>query len=286
MPSASTESTAERARVVIVDDEPLARDCIRLALASAPADVVAECGDGRSAVDVIRQVKPDVVFLDVQMPEWDGFQVVQQVGVREMPVVVFVTAYNAHALRAFDVHALDYVLKPFDDARLLEAFERARALVADRKHGALGRRLSEFLRDLQAEIPPDESARDAEAPSSDPVTQSPNGAGRFVTRFTVRADGRARFIPAHAVDWIEAQHNNIVLHTSDAAHKVRGSLRELEARLDPRIFVRVHKSAMVNVDRIRELQPWFGGDYIAILQSGVKVKVSRRRVAALLRPMA
>ncbi len=282
MPSRSTEDPAapDRPRVVIVDDEPLARDCVRLALAATSAEVVAECGDGREAVETIRSLKPDIVFLDVQMPEWDGFQVVEEVGVGDMPVVVFVTAFNAHALRAFDVHALDYVLKPFDDARLLEAFERARSLVADRKHGELGRRLSQFLQDLQAgaEARDPSVTREADTPT---VRDAP-----YVTRFTVRDDGRARFVPAQSVDWIEAQHNSILLHVGDITHKLRGSLRELTERLDPRTFVRVHKSAMVNVERIRELQPWFGGDYVAILQNGAKVKVSRRRVSALLRPMA
>lgn len=285
MPSRSTERTQniERPRVVIVDDEPLARDCIRLVLAGTAADVVAECGDGREAVDVIQSVRPDIVFLDVQMPALDGFQVVEQVGVHEMPVVVFVTAFNAHALRAFDVHALDYVLKPFDDARLLEAFDRATSRVADRKHGELGRRLSQFLQDLQAGEGPDHSPTMPDELSGLAVEARDPA---HVTRFTVREDGRARFIPVQSVDWIEAQHNSILLHVGENTHRLRGSLRELTERLDPRTFVRVHKSAMVNVERIRELQPWFGGDYVAILHNGTKVKVSRRRVAALLRPMA
>jgi two-component system LytT family response regulator len=186
------------------------------------------------------------------------------------------------------------VLKPFDDARLREAFDHARLVMMDRRHGELGRRLAEVLRHWERAAQAangdaaDAPAGDGEA--ADALDQAAALVGpresNLITRFSVRSDGRVKFIPAAAVDWIEADRNYIVLCVGDAKHKVRGSLRDVITRLDRRTFARIHKSAIVNIDRIRELQPWFGGDYIAILRNGAKLKVSRRHVAALIRPMA
>ena len=303
-------------RVVIVDDEPLARDCIRLALRGASdVTIVAECGDGDSAVQAIRTTSPDLVFLDVQMPGMDAFGVIDRIGADAMPPVVFVTAFDAHAIRAFEVHALDYVLKPFDDQRLLAALDHARGVVRERYQGELGRRLAEVLQSWNGAPPPAPSpaARPGERPhpappgalgrlrieptavahlagdlanehDAEPLERRP--AGSYVERFTVREDGRVRFVPAADVDWFEADGNYMLLHVGEVRHRVRASLRDVIDDLDPRRFVRIHRSAIVNVDRIRELQPWFGGDYVAILRTGAKLKVSRRRVAQLLRPMA
>ncbi|AHG93747.1 response regulator receiver (plasmid) [Gemmatirosa kalamazoonensis] len=247
-------------RVLIVDDEPLARDNVRLALAREPdLTVVGECGDGDSAVEAIEALRPDLVFLDVQMPGLDGFDVIDRVGVARMPGVVFVTAYDAHALRAFEVHALDYLLKPFDDARLRDAVGRAR-----RGDGALEQRLAALVEQM---------ARRA------------SGSEPYLTRFVVRRGDRASLVRAVDVDWIEADGNYVVLHTRGAAHRLRVSLRTLAEQLDPRVFARVHKSTIVNLDRVRELQPWFGGDYVAILQDGKQLRVSRSFAAAVLRPL-
>ncbi|MBC7896064.1 MAG: response regulator transcription factor [Cytophagaceae bacterium] len=278
-------------RVLIVDDEPLARDCIRLALATrSDVVVVGECGDGPQAVQAIQELAPDIVFLDVQMPELDGFGVIAEVGPDQMPPVVFVTAFDAHALRAFEVHALDYVLKPFDDERLLAAFDHARLRWLEQRHGALGRQLTELVRGWEGNEGPSELPRGRRAtPEGNVATEAPTATERksgYVTRFTVRNEGAAHFIPALAVDWIEAEGNYIVLRVGEAKHRVRGTLRDVGAKLDPRLFVRIHRSAIVNIERIRELQPWFGGDYVAILKNGAKLKVSRRHVAQLLRPMA
>jgi two-component system LytT family response regulator len=273
-----------RPRVVIVDDEPLARDCIRLALQrDASAEVVAECGDGASAVEAIRALAPDIVFLDVQMPELDGFGVIDRIGAAAMPPVVFVTAYDEHALRAFEVHALDYVLKPFDDDRLVAAFDHARLVMLDRHHGELGRRLADVVRTWQQAPAP---GAPAVVTAAAPAGPAPAPRGSFISRFTVREDGNARFIPAAAVDWIEAEGNYIVLRVGETRHKIRGTLRDVIVKLDPRMFQRIHRSAIVNLERVRELQPWFGGDYVAILRTGARLKVSRRHVAQLLRPMA
>jgi two-component system, LytTR family, response regulator len=262
-------------RVIIVDDEPLARDCMRLALhAASDVTVVAECSDGVDAVEAIRTHAPDVVFLDVQMPGLDGFAVIDRVGPEVMPAVVFVTAFDAHAIRAFEVHALDYVLKPFNDGRFLAALDRARASARERRQGELGRRLAALVRDW-------------EHPASEEATATGSGgSSRYISRFAVREDGRVRFVAATDVDWIEADRNYMVVHVGEAQHRIRASLRDVIDELDPRRFVRIHRSAIVNIERIREVQPWFGGDYVAILRTGAKLRVSRRRAAELLRPIA
>jgi two-component system LytT family response regulator len=250
----------DRIRILVVDDEPLARDCVRLALRDEPsAEVVGECGDGRSAVQAIRELQPDVVFLDVQMPEMDGFAVVEDVGAGAMPPVVFVTAFDRYAVRAFESHALDYVLKPFENARLVQALHRARTRIADRRDGELGRRLAALLGERV----------DRESP---------------VRRFAVRENERVHFVPAAEVDWIEADGNYVVLHAGAKKHRIRLTLGSLAKRLDAARFVQVHRSAIVNLDKVREVQAWFGGDYIAVLQTGEQLRVSRTHAPLLLRP--
>jgi two-component system LytT family response regulator len=231
-------------RAVIVDDEPLARDCVRLALGHQPGvEVVAECADGEQAVDAIRRHRPDLVFLDVQMPGVDGFGVIERVGVEEMPAVVFVTAFDEHALRAFEVHAVDYVLKPFDDARFGDAVRHACRQLRAGGGGELRRTLHTLLRELRS----------------------------------VRVDD---------VDWFEAAGNYVRIHAGAQAHLVRLSLSGLGDKLDPGRFVRIHRSTIVNVEKIAEVQPWFGGDYLALLHDGRQLKVSRSFRDRLLRTMA
>ena len=306
VPNVMSAPATGTVRVLIVDDEPLARDCMRLALHGVPGvSIVAECGDGDSAVEAIRRHAPDVVLLDVQMPGLDGFAVLEQLDTTTMPVVVFVTAFDSHAIRAFEVHALDYVLKPFPDERLVAAVDRARATIQERRNGELGRRLAEFVQSWQAgavaSAPDSLGARilsrpadvssidrldasiDAEHEVSEP--QRP-GAPSYIGRFAVRSDGRVRFVAAADVDWIEADGNYMVLHVGETRHRLRASLAGLTEGLDPKRFVRIHRSVIVNVERIREVQPWFGGDYIAILRTGAKLRVSRLRAPQLLRPTA
>ena len=293
--------TVSTLRVAIIDDEPLARDCMRLALLTDPdVTIVAECGAGSSAVEAIREHAPDVVFLDVQMPGLDGFALLQQLDAAAMPVVVFVTAYDAHAIRAFEVNALDYVLKPFSDERLLAAVDRARATLNERRHGELGRRLAAFVRDWQGDaagtpqltvLSPNNSTGEPAGHPAGVETPETDVAGRgrvpsYIARFAVRSNGRVRFVQAAEVDWIEADGNYMVLHVGETTHRVRASIAALAQGLDPKQFVRIHRSVIVNVERIREVQPWFGGDYIAILRSGTKLKVSRLRASTLLRPTA
>ena len=218
-----------------------------------------------------------------------------------MPVVVSVTAFDSHAIRAFEVNALDYVLKPFPDERLLAALDRARSAIQERRNGELGRRLAAFVQGWQAGTL--DRGRSIAAPVSKtvaapgeqpdaiddderPMSEARSGTGAYIGRFAVRADGRVRFLSAADVDWIEADGNYMVLHVSEAQHRLRASLAGLTEGLDPRQFVRIHRSVIVNVERIREVQPWFGGDYIAILHTGAKLRVSRLRAAQLLKPTA
>jgi two-component system LytT family response regulator len=241
-------------RVLIVDDEPLARRGIRARLAARDdCAVVAECADGRAAVDAIRSLRPDVVVLDVQMPGVDGFGVVEAaaaaVGAAAMPVVVFVTAYGAHALRAFEAQALDYVLKPVDGARLARALDRAAARVAERRAAAAG----------VAATPPEGAA-------------PPGG---HLARFLVERGGRVLVVPAAAVDWIGAEGDYVRLHAGRERHLLRETMARLEARLDPGRFVRIHRSAIVNVDRIAELHPHANRELVLVLRDGTRLKLSR-----------
>ena len=239
-------------RILIVDDEPLARRGVRARLDRAGGvEIVGECGSGADAVRAIDELRPDVVFLDVQMPELDGFGVVEAVGPEAMPVTVFVTAYDQHALRAFEARALDYLLKPIRDDRFEHALERARQRVAERRESALGRRVADVL---------SESAPAAPAPDA---------------RFLVERAGRVVVVPADTVEWVEAAGDYVVLHTRLDAHLLRETMARMEGRLDAERFVRIHRSTIVNVDRIGELRPGSNREYMVVLRDGTELKLSR-----------
>ena len=241
--------TVTRVRVAIVDDEPPARRRVRGLLAAEPdVEIVGEAGSGEEAVALIESARPDVVFLDVQMPGGTGFDVVEAVGAARMPGVVFVTAYDAYAVRAFDVHALDYLLKPFDRERFREALDRARS--------HLGRRAADApLRALLAEV---------------------RGAGpAYPERVVVRTAGRIRFLPVHDIDYVRAESNYVRIHAGGASHVLRETLGALEARLDPRRFLRVHRSLLVQTSRIVEMEPLFQGEYVLRLRDGTKLTSGR-----------
>jgi two-component system LytT family response regulator len=256
-------------RVVVVDDEPLAVDSIRIALAAEPGvEVVGSCETGAAAVRAIQELRPDLVFLDVQMPGMDGFEVIEAVGPGAMPEVVFVTAFQAHALRAFEVHAVDYLLKPYDDGRFAECLRHALERVRSRRAGELEGVLEGVL----------DSLRGASGDGAD--------SARGLARILVRERDRVRFVDADGVDWFEAAGNYVRVHVGGTTHLVRTTVAELAARLDPQRFVRIHRSTIVNVARIREVQPWAGGDWIAILEDGERLKVSRTYRDELLRPLA
>ena len=238
---------------LIVDDEPLARLLLRQLLDKhRDIEVLAECGNGQDALAAIRAHAPDLVFLDVQMPQMNGFALLREIGADQMPHVVFVTAYDQYAVQAFDVHALDYLLKPFDEERFDRALDRARQRVAKEDRGS---DLHERILGLLAE-------REAQ--------------GRPADRFLVKTDERMFFVPAADVEWIEAQGNYVYLHVGKDKHLLRHALASLEKQLDPRRFQRIQRAAVVNVDAIRELQPWFRGEFRVILKSGAELKLSRR----------
>lgn len=252
--------SAPPVRTLIVDDEPPAREHLRdLLRDNADIRVIGECGDGDAAVAHILAHAPDLVFLDVQMPERDGFDVVRAIGVDRMPAVVFVTAFDQHALAAFEVHAIDYVLKPVNRARFARAVTRAVRLVRERPPHA-ARAIAHAV-----------EAVEAERAGSD--------------RLAVRVGDRIRYLRIADIDWVEAADDVVRLHVGRDTFEHRTTLSQLEHRLPTRTFVRVHRSAIVNVERIREFLPWFQGDWIIVLSDGTRVQTGksyRARVRELL----
>ncbi|MCP3103687.1 LytTR family DNA-binding domain-containing protein [Myxococcus sp. K15C18031901] len=256
-------------RVLVVDDEAPARDNVRHLLARRP-DVrdVLEADGGRGAVEIIVREKPDIVFLDVQMPGMDGFGVVGEVGPERMPPVVFVTAFDTFAVRAFEVSAIDYLLKPFSEARFTEAFDRARRQREQGRERELLRRLTSLL-DAHRTVP------EVEQPSQAPP---PEG---YIERIAVRTDGKVLLLPVAELDWCEAEGNYVVLHAGNRSPMLRETLNNVERLLDPRRFVRVHRSTVVNVDRIRELEPDVDKGWVVVLRDGTRLRLSPGRKAAV-----
>jgi len=240
-------------RALIVDDEALARERVRSLLQAATGvTVLGECMGGREAVEAILEQSPDLVFLDVQMPDLDGFQVLEAVGDDRLPAVVFVTAHDEYALRAFDVHAVDYLLKPIEPERFAKMLARVRENLGDKGD----RRIESLL--------------DALATRNLPLD-----------RLVIRSRGKVSFLKPSEIDWVEADGKHVRLHVGREAHVVRQQLQRLEPRLAPHGFVRVHRSAIVNVDRIKELEPWFHGEYVVVLKDGTKLTSSAAHSEAL-----
>ena len=261
-------------RVLVVDDEPLARSGLtKLCRQDPELELVGECADGRSALAAIEQVEPDLLLLDIQMPEMDGFEVLRAVGPDRMPQVIFVTAYDQFALRAFEVHALDYLLKPFGNRRFFDAIERAKLAIRQSSMGDLRTRLLALLR----EIGPQEQAL------HESYSEGPKTGGGFLARIAVKELGHVILVRVDDIDWIEAADYCAKLHVRDKAHVIRQSMKSLAARLDPARFFRVSRSAIVNLDRIREIQPFSRGSQMIILSTGAHVILSRSRREALAR---
>lgn len=251
----------EKIRTVIVDDEPIAREGLRVYLAEySGVEIVAECTNGLEAVAAIGELSPDLIFLDVQMPGMNGFEVVESIGGEDMPAVVFVTAYDKYALKAFDVSAVDYLLKPFDAERFQKAFQRAKDQIQNRETDLVNKALRNLLETI-------------------------NPLRKYIERFVVKAGGRIFFLPVNEIDWIEASDNYVSLHAGSETHMIRETLTSLDEKLNPEDFIRVRHSAIVNIKRIREFQLLFNGEYQILLKSGAKLTSSRRyrkRVANLL----
>jgi two-component system LytT family response regulator len=249
---------------LVVDDEPLGRRGIVLRLErSAAVRVVGECGSGREAIAAIRRLKPDLLFLDVQMPGQDGFAVLEALSEEERPHVVFVTAHDRHAVRAFEVHALDYLLKPIDDERFEETLRRAIRQVERDEESDFGRRVAEAVAHLRG-------AHALEAPRPPAPSAWP-----------VRSGGKVTFVRLTDIDWVEAEGDYVRLHAAGRSHLVRETMAEAERRLPSRRFVRIHRSTIVNTDRIREVSSLENGDWTVRLQSGDLLRLSRTRRDAI-----
>ena len=241
---------SEPLRVLVVDDEPLARQALRLLLEADPGvRVVGECS-GAEAAEVVGHTRPDILFLDIQMPEVDGFDLLESIGIDRAPTVVFVTAYGDHALRAFDVHAIDYVLKPLDDGRFARALAHAKAQARLRRAGKTGDpHLGALLRERS----------------------------RVSRRILVRDRDRTHVIETDTIDWIGAADYYVELHVRGRTHLLRETMNELEQRLDPERFFRAHRSAIINLERVREIRALLHGDRQLVLDDGTELRLSRAR---------
>jgi two-component system LytT family response regulator len=239
-------------RTVIVEDEPLARDRLKQLLVKEPdIELVGECADGLKAIELIQSQKPDLVFLDIQIPELDGFGVLESLGIEDRPVVVFVTAHDRFALRAFEVHAVDYLLKPFDRDRFATALRHAVDQVRRRDGLALYQRQTAALAEIRT-------------------------ASKGLERLAVKSGGRVLLVNLDDIDWIEAAHNYVELHVAKHSHLLRETMNAIENRLPPEKFVRISRSVIVNIGRVKELQPLFYGEYTLTLQDGTRLTLSRR----------
>ena len=240
-----------RIRTLVVDDEPIARARVRSLLSEEPdIDVVRECSSGAEAVSAIAETSPDLIFLDVQMPEMDGFDVARAFASDRMPAVVFVTAFDQYALRAFEIHAADYLLKPFSVQRFRLALAHAREQLAHRQVTTLSRQILALL---------------PEARHRDPG----------LDRLVIKSSGRVYFVRTEDIDWCEAAGNYVCLHVGQQSHLVRETMNHLEANLDPHRFARIHRSTIVNVDRVEELRSSFNGEHVVLLRGGTRLTLSR-----------
>lgn len=243
--------TDAKIRALIVDDEPLARKFIRRMLEDdQEVQIVGECGNGSDAVAAISEQTPDLVFLDVQMPEMDGFSVLEALGVERLPEIVFTTAYEQYAIRAFELHALDYLLKPFDQARFNDTMKHSKERLRTRQ-----------LEDGRLQI--------------GALLENVKRRSKYLDRLIVRAEGRITFLKTDDITWIEADDKYVHLHTRKAAQMVRQTLSAMETQLDPARFLRIHRSAIINVERIQELQPMLGGQHVVVMEDGTRLTLSR-----------
>ena len=256
-------------RVVIVDDEPLARRTLRVLLEPEEGvEIVAEAGNGAEALEAVAATSPDLVFLDVQMPEMDGFEVLNALGPERTPAVIFVTAFDEHAVRAFDAEAADYLLKPFDDERFRRALSRARARIGDARVRDLASRLARMLSPTSPISHPPISQAQETAAGPFPA---------YAERIVVKKNSRVTLLDVRTVDWIEAADYVVRIHAGGAVHVLREPIAELEQRLDPRRFFRIHRSTIVNLGSVKELQPLFHGEYVVIMRDGAELRLSRAR---------
>jgi len=244
--------TENKIRVCIIDDELIAcRRIQRLLKDDAEIDIVKICNDGEEAVESIQQFHPDLIFLDVQMPGMDGFEVLTSLNPESMPHVIFVTAFDRYAIKAFEVHALDYLLKPFDRKRFEQAVERSKSQIQQSQERSNNSELVALLKEMKNQ-------------------------SQHLERLVVKSQGRVFFLKTDEIDWIEAQGKHVSIHVGKETHLVREAMNNLEIELDPKKFARIHKSTIVNIDRIKQLQPLVHGDFRVILRDSTVLTISRR----------
>jgi two-component system LytT family response regulator len=263
LPAASlpNQSPQPIIRTIIADDERLAREKLRIFLASEPdVKLVAECSDGRKTLSAIRTYGADLLLLDIQMPGMDGFQVLNELSLEEMPVVIFTSAYDQYAIRAFEAHALDYLLKPFDQERLHHAIERARMQLDKSQDRQMTQRILHLLTQVKSEMRAAPAAED---------------------RLVIRAKGRIIFLNLSEIDWIDASANYVRLNVGRESYLYRATIGRIAERLNPNHFVRVHRSTIVNVRKIKELIPVNSGEYVVVLRNGKELSCSRSYRSAL-----
>jgi two-component system, LytTR family, response regulator len=237
-------------RTLIVDDEPLAREWVRNGLQDEPdIEIVAECGDGFEAVKAVTELKPDLMLLDVQMPGLDGFGVLASLEAEDLPAVIFVTAFDRYALKAFDAHAVDYLMKPFSSERLHDAVERARTQIHRSSERDLKAALHALLEDIQRER-------------------------AYPEWLLIKKEDRSVFLRVADIDWIESSRNNVRLHVGKEIYVFHETTTGIESKLDPKKFFRIHRSTIVNIEKIKEMHPWFNGDYAVTLKDGTKLTLS------------
>ncbi|MBB5211365.1 LytR/AlgR family response regulator transcription factor [Microbulbifer hydrolyticus] len=259
--------SSDSLKVIIVDDEPLARRGLRLRLEHlGGVEVVAECGNGREAKEQIESLKPDVAFLDIQMPGVTGLELVQLLPKEEMPQIVFVTAYDQYAVEAFEVNAVDYVLKPIEEDRLSRALQRVREKLGSENLAAQREQLLEAVADLTQESP---------AALEQKLAAGELGSSRYPEKIAIKDSGKITLVPAREIDWIDAAGDYMCVHANGETHVMRITMKELEQQLDPKVFQRIHRSTIVNLRRVREICAHINGEYHLVLNNGERLKMSR-----------
>ena len=264
------EETRAPLRTIVVDDESLARRGLKLRLEQLDdVEVVAECRNGREALAAIAEQAPDLVFLDIQMPGMDGLDVVREIQPDDMPLIVFVTAFDQYAVQAFDLHAVDYVLKPVEEERLEQAVDRARSLRADRDSSRDKMRLLELVRTMTGRSEDDITAM-LEAPEA-----AAEAAAGYPEKLVIRDGGTTSLVPVRSIDWVDAAGDYMCVHAGGETHVMRVTMKTLEAQLDPRVFARIHRSTIVNTDRVVKVCSHMNGEYFLSLDCGARLKMSR-----------
>ncbi|MCU1268046.1 MAG: yehT 1 [Acidobacteria bacterium] len=244
-------TSATSIRALVIDDEPLAREMIREMLeGDSEVEIIGECANGREAVDAIRSLSPDLIFLDIQMPELGGFEVLEALKTETVPYIIFATAYDQYAVRAFEVHALDYLLKPFDRERFEAAWKRAKGLIRDDRFNQRDQHILALLEELKA-------------------------GPRYLERLVIKTEGRVFFLDIDDIHCIESEGNYVRVYNGKKTYLLRETISGLESQLDPKKFLRIHRSSIVRIDKIKELQPWFHGEYHVVLENGKQLTLSR-----------